>query len=441
MSDALQELKGLLTEISTSQKTVKEKVEAMEARQAQLEERIGKTRDEVLTELENKGIPTVRKPQERLIAIPGAEPGGPEAKKIHFGYDLGKQAIGLKNRLQKKGENEWLNLIEPHTMIEDDAHREEYAKYIINVVKARFGDPRAMAQLVEAREKDLAEGTGGQGGYLVPEEFTAEILAFARLQSLALKYCRIWPMSTDMRNVPVESTGVTTSWKNEAEALSQSEPVVGEVSLVARRLGAYAVCSDDLLSDSAIDIVSWLTELFAEAIGQEIDNQVFNGNGTPCSGILTAACGYSVVMDSGLTSFSSITGTNLSEMISKLSANKRAGARFFAEKLTMHYIRTLKDTNGQFLFAQIGGGVPGTIWGFPYDETEQITGTSAADTPFVSFGDLRYFALGRRLQSMTLRADPYTKFLEDQTRFKIVNRWGMKIGLAGAFVRLLTAAE
>ena len=54
---------------------------------------------------------------------------------------------------------------------------------------------------------------------------------------------------------------------------------------------------------------------------------------------------------------------------------------------------------------------------------------------------MRYFALGRRLQSMTLDLDPYGLFTNYQTRFRIVNRWGMSIGLPGGFCRIVTAAS
>lgn len=432
MSDKLTELKGLLTEIVGGQTAeIKEK---LDEQKASFEEQFGKVEDR-LTELENKGIPTARKPQLMDVTVPGAPAG--EAKQVYMGYNLKMQGAELKWQMNNPQNRDILTQLYPVTTIADDAHREEYAKFLIDVIRAKQGDPHAMMKLADAREKALmAEGAGSTGGYLVPEEFTNELLAFARLQSLALRHCRVWPMSEMICTIPIESTGVSVAWTAEGIAATESEPTVSEVTLTAKKLDAFGAVTNELLADSAIDIVSWLTQLFAEAIGQELDNQVFNGSGTPCSGVLTAACGYSVVMSE--TNFSSISGTYLSQMISRLSANKRSGARFFAEKTVLHYIRTLKDTNNQFLFAQIGGQVPGTIWGFPYDETEKITGTTAANTAFLSFGDLRYFCLGRRLQTTTLDLDPYTYFKESKTQFRIVNRWGMSIGLSTAFVRLLT---
>ena len=70
-----------------------------------------------------------------------------------------------------------------------------------------------------------------------------------------------------------------------------------------------------------------------------------------------------------------------------------------------------------------------------------MTCTSAANTAFIVFGDLRYFAVGRRLDTAALAVDPYGLFTTNRTRFKLYQRWGLKIALANGFSRLLTAAS
>jgi len=432
--NTLTELKRLLEGISGDQKDIKEKLEAQEAKQAELEEKMGKTREDLLTELENKGVGTVRAPNPLDITEPNAADAQP-AKRVHLGYDLDVQGgeLALKAGYLP---------IKQHTMLADTAKRDAYSKFLINCIKASQGDPKAQASLADAKAKAaMQEGTTTEGGYLVPDEYTNEILAFARLSSVALQYCRLWNMSTDVRRIPAENAAVSVAWTAEEGTITESEPTVAEVVLTAKRLDAYSKVSNELLQDSAVDIVSWLTELFAEAMGQELDNQVFAGTGDPISGLTTAACGYSVVLSSGNTNISAVTGTNLSDMISKLSANKRAGARWYFEKSVFHFVRTLKDSNNAFLYNPIGGAQANTIWGYPYTDCEKMPSTNSANSPFALFGNLRYFALGRRLQSTTLDVDPYGLFTTYQTRFRIVQRWGLAIGLANGFVRAVTAAS
>jgi HK97 family phage major capsid protein len=339
---------------------------------------------------------------------------------MFLGYNLENQGLDLK--------------------VKDDEKREKYAKFILAVVRASDRIPNMdAAQFLHdlGAKTAMVEGTSQYGGYLVPEEYTAEILAFARDVSQALQMCRIWPMSSDVRRIPAELTNISVTWPSEGSAPTESEPTVAEVELTAKKLGAYGIVSNELLQDSMVDVVSWLTEQMGEAKGLELDNQVLNGTGSPCSGILTAKCGYSVVMASE-TAFSAVTCTYISEMMSKLSEIKLRGAVFTMHRTVFHYLRSAKDSNQAFVYAQPGASMPETIWGLPYRINEKAPTTSAANTAFISLGNWRYFCLGRRLQSMTLDLDPYTYFKESKTQFRNIDRWGLAIGLANGFVRFMT---
>lgn len=424
-----EELKELLNEIMQPMID-----EAMERDAQQQEERI-KAIEDMTAEMREQVEAFKKLPAQKRILVDTTS--GHETEVFYKGYDMSVQGLALYERLKERTKELGRDMVKdiygrPFIKIADEERRERYAKFLIDVITNP--SPPHM------RKAAMQEGTGSEGGYIVPDEFTAEILAFARLQSLALQYCRIWPMSSDTRKIPAEDGAVSVAWTAEEDAATESEPTLAEVELSAKRLDAYSIASNELLQDAAVDVVSWLTELFGEAIGQELDNQVFNGTGDPCSGVFTAAAGYSVVMASGLVSWSSITADHLSEMIKKLPVNRLAGGRFYLHRDIMHYVRTLKDDNGAYVFAKPGNGVPGTIWEYPYSVSEKapsVSGTEA-NTCKVAFGNLRYFAMGRRLQSMSLDVDPYGLFTKYQTRFRIVNRWGLKIGLSGGFSRLLT---
>ncbi|MBW1666722.1 MAG: phage major capsid protein [Deltaproteobacteria bacterium] len=438
--DKQEELRGLLKEVMGEE--IKKAIEESEKRN---EERIKAL--EALTAEQRAKIEALEKmpAQPGRIAVPGKP--GQATEVLYRGRDLGAQGWGINRSVkekiaQLKMEGLDVELTDlygrPITLqIASEEKRERYAKWMIDFIQAKvFDDAAAKAA--------LQEGTDSEGGYIVPDEFTDEILAFARLQSFALRDCRIWPMKSDTRKVPAEDGAVSVSWTDEESAITESEPTLAEVTLTAKRLDAYSKASNEFLEDASTDVVSWLTELFAEAIGQELDNQVLNGTGSPCSGVLTAAAGNSVVLGSGEVSFSSIDADDLSNAIAQLPVNRLAGARWYFHRTVLHHIRILKDDNNNYIFAKPGNGVPGTIWEYPYTLSEKApaaTAASQASKGFIVFGNMRYFALGRRKQNMTLDVDPYGLFTTYQTRFRIVNRWGMSVGLAGGFCRIVTAAS
>jgi HK97 family phage major capsid protein len=276
-----------------------------------------------------------------------------------------------------------------------------------------------------------------------PDIVDEEIFHFQRESSVVLRDARVWEMTSDKQSFPQETAGVSVAWGN---TTSESDPNISEVQLDAYELSAYSAVRKTTLADARSDIVSWLTSVMAEAAAMEIDNVAFNGDGSAtyagCSGLLSAACGYSVTMGSGSSAFSNLTGDLLSNMIAKLDGLKKQGAKFYAHGQTLHFLRVLKDNNGAPIFYAGSYGVnePPQIFGYPIVEAIKITGTSAANTAFMVFGNLRYFAIGRRLFTTTLDVDPYGLWTTNRLRFKIYQRWGLSPGLPNAFCRLITAS-
>lgn len=434
--DPIKELAGIVrdmaAQVSKSQNIdneIKEEREKLEAEIRRLKE-----------EMASKFVVPTSNQDKRIID---------EDQKILNPYDLdaqGRQLVDAWYRKQKAGDNAY---------IMPQEKREDLAKCLLYFVKGWiFNDPVAKAaypdfyRKVNSRYMTKTESATALGmtGYTfpVPDPLEAEILAFARESSVLLRYTRVWPMISDTLDIPRESSGITVSW---GRVTSESNPTAATLTLTSKVLSAFSTVNQELLEDTISDIVGWITELMAEAIGQELDNSSFNGDGTStyatCSGLLSAACGYSVVMASTSTAFSNLSASHLSEMIAKLDGKKKEGARFFWNGSVAHHVRTLSDTNGMPIFypGSYGSGEPARVFGYPFDEVIKMPSTSAANTAFVVFGNMRYFALGRRIASMTLSVDPYGKWEENQVRYKIRNRWALAIGQPYGFVRLLTAAS
>lgn len=369
-----------------------------------------------------KEMKAIKVELEAVKALPAQSPlPKVRAHEKYMGYDLSKQGLELKTK--------------------DEETKDRVSKWLISVINASMRVPRITAESQDYLQKanTLTEADATYAGYLVPDEYTMEVLSFARQASFALANCRIFPMSEMIRRVPAENALVSVAWTSEGSAATQTNPTVAEVVLTAKKLDAFGIMSLELMQDAQIDIVSWMTGQFGEALGLELDNQCLNGTGSPCSGILSAAVSYSVVMAG--TAFSSITGDDLSNMIAQLPINRLAGAKFVLHRTPLHYIRTGKaSTSGVYQWGQMASGDAPSIWGYNYIVSEKSPGTTGAATPFIVFGDLRNFILGRRFAPITLDLDPYTYFKESKVQFRIVNRWAAQIGMAGAFCRLLTHA-
>lgn len=420
----IEKLMGAIQELAGPINEVKEATEEAKAEIAQVKETVAKHGEDIEHLMSQ---PTVQK-----LPVPGETGEHVEVLRHELpSWMLGGGQMGEQHKgyyLEPQG-RDMISRVPVLSRIMNEEYRERFAKFMLDVLTRTA----------------LSEGTAGQGGYLVPEEFEPTLLAFARDKSqIALPLCTIYPMGTDTKKVPAEATGANVGWTAEATASTESTgPTVAEVTLTAKRLCAWKETSNELIEDTFFDVVSWVTELFAEAIGLELDNQVLNGTGDPVSGVLTDKAGYSVVMDTGSASFSMLHGDHGSKMMTHLKSSVLAGAVFALHRTVFHYVRTMKDDQNAYIYGHPAAADPKAIWGLPYVLSEKCPSMTDDDvsTALAVLGNFRYFALGRRRGEMRLFVNPFSLDKENQTRFTINTRWGAAIGLANAFVRLLTAAE
>lgn len=138
------------------------------------------------------------------------------------------------------------------------------------------------------------EGTGADGGFLVPVEYST------RLYSLSLEGEALLPL-TDNDNVsgngmsfpadettPWGSNGVRAYWEAEADQGTQTKPVLGRRELRLRKLMALVPVTEELLSDASA-IGGYVERKAAESIRWKTNDALINGTGAGMPlGILNA---------------------------------------------------------------------------------------------------------------------------------------------------------
>ena len=321
---------------------------------------------------------------------------------------------------------------DPAMMPSDPKRKERMVKEVLDMM-AKFKENHVF--------KVMQEGAASSGAEFVPEEWVMNVEEKARLISVALQDCRRYPMAANVLHIPSQGTSVTVTWANESAASSQSEPGTADVDLTAKRVGLWGKFTRELLDDALNDIVSYITRDVVEALGQEIDDQVFNG--TQFTGVMGAASGTVTFGASNTaTSYADMVARNFYDAIFTLPAVRRNGAKFYLPKEVMPYIQSLTTgTGGVPLMSYLGGAQSATIGGYPFMEVEAIDGTDGTSTNFITFGNLQNYALGVRLLPSSVELNPYagTEFKQFEVLYRMYAR------LAGApifndlFVTMKTA--
>jgi len=138
--------------------------------------------------------------------------------------------------------------------------------------------------------KDLEEGVGSAGGFLLPELFEESLLNLNLSEEIIRSRCKVYGIPKAKGNsisIPAyEDTahqtsiaGVIAYWKAEGGTLQKSTPTLRKVAMTVNKLTCLSDSSNELIEDSAIPISEMIGYLMKSAIGFEFDKVCIGGTG------------------------------------------------------------------------------------------------------------------------------------------------------------------
>lgn len=282
------------------------------------------------------------------------------------------------------------------------------------------------ARLSETQQKALSEGTPSAGGYLVPDDYRAILVA--RLPELSELYphVRVIPVDTDAGNMPSLATDVTITWgRTENDDITETDPAFGQVSWSITNMSALTYLSRELVSDTNPGIIGVITELFADAIAAERDLKIALGtNSSQPEGILSAAGVSAVAGCSGALTYNKLVALKFA-----LARKYHKGARWLMNETTLGWVHKISDDNGMPILhdALISDDVP-RILGLPFSTQSTI------DDGAIVMGDLsRYFWFDRQKMEIETTTSGGDTFKKHQVGIKVVERVDGGVALAEAF--------
>jgi HK97 family phage major capsid protein len=299
---------------------------------------------------------------------------------------------------------------------------------------ARAISPHITRQGLDARVKVLGESQGDQGGFLVPEEFRAELLRMS-LEAAAIRpRARVLPMATLTTRIPTirDTThasnvygGVTAYWIPESGTITQSEPTFAQAVLTAKKLVGGTRISNELLRDSAITLEPLLNTLFAEALAYFEDDAFIAGigGGQPL-GIKNADALVSVGKETGQAA-TTLVVENIIKMFARMLPSSIMRSIWLVNPDVQPQLYTMSlsvGTGGAPMYFPAGGitGAPTPmLLGRPvvYTEKAETLGT-AGDVYLV---DPSYYLIGDRMQ-LEMASSEHVRFSTDETDFRFIQR-------------------
>jgi HK97 family phage major capsid protein len=291
--------------------------------------------------------------------------------------------------------------------------------------------------------KGHMESVNTQGGFLVPTQFESELITLRETYGVFRQYARNRTMTSDTLRVPRRKSTLTAYAVGEASAITESQQVFEQITMVAKKFGVLTTLSNELSEDAMVNLGDDTANEIAYAFAQKEDECGFNGDGTGTlyqgivglknallniSGTLSNIKG---IYDATSSGWSGVTLADFSNLMALLPAYAdTANCRWYCSKNFFHGVmeRLAYDAGGVTARELKDGVGEPRFMGYPVVFSQVLDRVSTAGSLPLFFGDLSmaaYFAERRGVEIATSDS-ALNSFEQDElairglTRFDIV---------------------
>lgn len=231
-------------------------------------------------------------------------------------------------------------------------------------------------------ETDLEDG----GNLIAPVEFIAEVRRLEETYGVAIRNANVRRTNSNKVASKKKTGGVTVTKVGELVKGTSSKMQFGNVEITLEKYLGLSIVSSELEEDAIVDIWNQLSIDFAREFAKTQDGIVFTDATT---GILNLTGVNDVVLTG--TTFDDLTFDSFSLAIDGVPTPSANNGKFYMHRTIKGIANRLKDLEGRYLVDSKAK----TIWDYPYELVEVMPAraSSAQDTPFIIFGDLKQYDL------------------------------------------------
>jgi HK97 family phage major capsid protein len=334
----------------------------------------------------------------------------------------------------------------------------------IDILKG-WGDKDLADQWAESRAKALASNDPTAGGFLVPTQFSQDVIELLRPAAVVRSLNPMTlPMPTGTVKVPKVTEGTTAAYIGENSNAGKTQPEFGQITMTFKKLAALVPISNDLIRYSSPSGDAIVRDDVVRAMAQREDKAFLRDNGVSATpkGLKFWIHNDNKLAANGTVNLANVT-IDLGRMVQALMAAnvplgigatnlEGAGARpgWIMSPRTYRYLITVQ--NGQGFYAFRDEMLRGTLWGWPYRVTTQVLETmtaAGADTggnqSELYFGAFAHAVIGEALGVMVDASQEaayhdgsnvVAAFSQDQTVIRVIQEHDFALRHDKAFALL-----
>lgn len=235
----------------------------------------------------------------------------------------------------------------------------------------------------------MSESVSSDGGFLVQQDFTNDLLQEVFATGMLASRCRRIPISGNANGIKINGVdetsrastrygGILGYWKDEAATKTASKPKFRQIELNLKKLIGLCYATDELLADASA-LEAFIRQAFVGEFGFLLDDALINGSGAGQPlGVLNAGSLVSVAKEAGQAA-TTILVENIVKMYARRFASQTANyAWFYNQDIEpqLHTMSLAVGTGGSAVYMPPGGisSAPyGRLMGLPAMAIEQCS--------------------------------------------------------------------
>jgi HK97 family phage major capsid protein len=270
----------------------------------------------------------------------------------------------------------------------ETAYREVFTKLLSGGISSLSAGER---KVVDSYRTVMNITTPAQGGYVVPVSYATTVIKKLYDENVMRRLGKVIKTQSTT-NIPLEDAKATFTWTGENVAYTETNPTFSQVVLGAYKNAGIVKVSEELMSDSFIDLEAYITDQIVMGAGDNEEQAFVVGTGTAQpTGILTSA-----TLGKTTASSTAIIADEVLDLIYSVKAGYAKKGTLLMHRSTELAIRKLKDSNGQYLWQpSLQAGTPNLFDGKPVETSEYVP-LIGTGNKIMAFGDFSYFNIADR---------------------------------------------
>jgi HK97 family phage major capsid protein len=247
------------------------------------------------------------------------------------------------------------------------------AQGVVDILRG-WGDSDLASAISSVQEKALAAGDATAGGFLVPTQFSNEVIELLRSQSVVRRLgARVVQMPTGTLKYPKIASGASAAYIGENVNIGKSEETFGQLTLTFKKLAVLTPVSNDLLRYSSPSADAIVRDDLVSSMATKEDVSFIRGTGTDATpkGLLNWCLADQKIAANGTVNLANITD-DLGQLVVKLKQADipMISPGWIMAPRTEQKLATIQNANGVFAFRD--EVIRGTLWGWPIGTTTNV---------------------------------------------------------------------